>query len=360
MERKFHAEGDAPNLSTYMMNVIANVPDDDTSVINPTGAPVSTDYSMPDVYVEDTTRIQLSEIISRMTTLKTVDVSWPIGHAAIEDTRIFVDTLQLPQTYTGYADGTLPLQFTMFNGINAPDRVVKITIAPFSFPHINTPDNAVFDIFYFRRVFMIIQFVPTSAQIQNTGLNNSFTFEMRVDDITAQAVYLTPINPTYTLNRPMTGIASLSVSFRTQSPSLGGFIAIPIPPVRVPVAFVEHDAVSTKLRLVNDPITILAPVGAVYTVPIILALDPDIILPPPPHLFEDLYPNNVGYNTSNFLAVDGIRVNTFTIPTPPAAAAALIDSGNLWMIIPKNSISFVLRFSCTQSTTTNHLLPMHE
>lgn len=360
MSRYLRAEGGIPNMRAYLMNALQT--EDESSVINPHGTTYSVaTYSGSDMGLSEEVAAdasgeevstKLSEIIARIIALKTVDVSWPIGHAAMDDTRIFVDTLQMSNALGGFINGTIPLQFSHFNNISAPDRIVKITILPFSFPHIHTRTSTVFDFFYFRKVYMTIAFIPATSQIQSTAPNELFTMELDVDDIDAQAVTLRPVSPTYTLGRPVSGVTDLSISFRTAHPNLSGFVPCAIPPLRIRAQCTHCDAVYTEFTIVDGSyIGVLAPDAATYQVAVFVTRTTSGI---PPTAFEAAFDTGIGHLAYQFAAA----TSTFRTVTPGGAPMPIGEF--MWIIIPKNRVSFTMRFSCTQSTTTNHLIPVHE
>lgn len=355
----FRAGRSIVNVDDYFLATLGQFKDD-SAVMNPMNIslqPVSK-YMGNDEAVDENatdTELLLTQLADKIATKSSaVDVVWPIGHSAIDDTRIYFDTLVAPQTYGGYLNGVIPMQFNDFNGISPPDRIVKIIMSPFNFPHVYLPTSTVFDLFYFRSVFMSIYFVPTTHMVQPKSPNDFFTFEMYVNNIDSTAVYLVPIEPTFCLKQPVNVTGDLTIHFQVRSPTGSGFINCPIPPTRIHVrrTSAPPGGPTTFTLDQGQYIGVLAPAGVLYTVPVLFQQwGPVVPLTP----LETLLINSTGFPAGTFVAGPP---GTFTVPIDTSAIP--LANEDFYIFIPKNGISFTLRFSSLQPTKTNDLFPVHE
>jgi hypothetical protein len=345
------------NMDDYFIGVLSQFKDD-SEVLNPMNIAIQSN----DTPGEPTTNTEevLTRLAERVAAKNAVvDIAIPIAHSAIDDTRVFFDTLVLQQAYTGYPSGEIPIQFNAFNGLSSPDRVVKITIPSFNFPHIYLPSSVVFDVMYFRSVFMTFTFVPLTNAVQVQPPNNMFTFELYVDRIDSNSVYLIPLEPTFILKQPITISGDANIRFQVRDPR-GGMVACQIPPTRVTVRRQAWPLALTTFIIVDGTdINVLAPYGVLYTVPITFLPFSPTAWP----LGQALSESTTGFQASNFrpIVTPGGTFPGFDIPfatwgVPPAPPGM---EDRLYIFIPKNAISFTFRLSCLQSTKTNDLIPIH-
>jgi hypothetical protein len=357
LARDYRATGGVVNVSDYMMGVLGQF-HEDAVVMNPMNISLHADpidqssAAYHDAAADTDTGAILRDLADKLAARgPIVDFANPIGHSAIEDTRVFIDTSVQSQASGGYPSGEIPAQFVEFNGISAPDRIVKIIASPFNFPHVYTPTSTIFDVFYARSVFMTIRFVPATHLVQSAQPNELFTFELAVDDIESSAVFLRPLEPVFCLRQPVTITGDLTIRFQVRAPS-GGFIACPIPPTQISVARVAAPAGGPTTFSLSQGmyIGVLAPPGAAWDVPILFRRASPASAPLTP--LEAALVDLVGRNASNFTAL-----GTFTIPDDTSAIAG---APAISVFIPKNSIAMALRFSSLQATRTNDLFPIHQ
>ncbi len=281
-----------------------------------------------------------------------VDHLAPIGHSAIDDKRVYVDTLAMTLANGGFANGEIPLQFADFNGTAPPDRIVKVNLTPFNFPHVYTVGTTVFDMFYFRIVHLTIRFIPTSNQTQTMQPGDTFTFEMVVGDIDSSAVFLTPVEPTFCLGQPVSITGDLTVRFQVRMPGTGALMPIPIPPTRIiarRVSTIAAPPTTTFTLQGGIYIGAIAPPAAIYTVPVLFKQFNPIIT-----ALETALINDIGYQTTNFVAP-----SSFDIALDTTAIPIVAGQEDIYVFVPKNGVSFSMRFSSLQPTKTNDLLPIH-
>jgi len=356
VEQDYYAGRSIVNTDAYFLGVI-NQFKDDSSVMNPMGVTIRNESADPTVTTSTTTvtsdaEALMQQLADKLTTrANMVDLVLPIGHSAIDDTRVYFDTLILSRAYSGYASGEIPMQFVDINGTSPPDRIVKITLTPFNFPHIYTANTTVFDMFYFRSVFMTVRFVPSTHLIQSAQPNDMFTYELYVEDIDSSAVYLRPLEQTFCLKQPISVTGDLTVRFQTRSPTGTGFTNCPIPPTRIRAIRTATGPLPTPFTTfaLQDGVYIgaIAPPAATYTVPILFQnYNTGAAITP----LEVFLVDQIGYQSLTFVAP-----NLFNI----AVDTTLYAGTDIYVFVPKNSVAFTMRFSCLQSTRTNDLFPLH-
>jgi hypothetical protein len=350
MRRDYAAEMPPVDLSDYFMGVMSQIKDDPV-LINPSGAQIQTsDGAGPDD--SDT-----QAIVQAITQVGAHIPTYPIGHAAISDTRIYFDTLAIPAAYPGNPNGEIQVRFADLNSTTSPERVVKIALTPFQFPHIYTADTTIFDMFYFGTVFMTIRSIPNTQLTQTRESDMQFTFELRVDNPDSNSLYLTPLEPTFYLTRPLSLLSDLAVQFRVKTPG-GGYISCPLPPIQVRVRRTLAPPLGPTTFAFVDPtqyIGIIAPPGVLYTVPVLFtALQTTLV---PNQLVAGGITRAQGWVSSTFVQTPptfNIAWDSSAIPFPANPAS---DDINLF--IPKNSFGFALRFSSVNPSETNDLFPVH-
>lgn len=286
--------------------------------------------------------------------------AFPIGHSAISNTRIFLDSLILGSSYKGYADGEIPFQFSDQLGLTPPDHVVIISITPFRFPHIYTAGGIAFDFFYFQTLFVTVQFIPSTNLVHPGQPNRPFTFECALNAVNGSVDLATPFDPIFSLRQPINA-GNLSIKFQTRAPS-GGFINCPIPPTRITVIRTLFPPGGPTTFTISDGTYIgaLAPPGAMFSVPILFQRKSDAAYAPPTGLQALLY------TSSGFVASTFTASGTFTIPIdtsmwlgpPPAPTSVLVEEH--YIFVPKNGIAMGMRFACLSASKTNDLIPIFQ
>lgn len=344
----FRAGGGTVDMGAYLQASLSQF-QDDPAVINPANiAPrAQQSYAEPQTAAEAT----IASLQAATQPIQQVDLASPVGHSAIVDKRVLVDTLVARNAFIGFADGTVPVQFSDLNGTSPPDKIVKIHLAPFSFPHIFTPTTTVFDMFYFRTVYMNVRFVPSTSQYQSAQPNDLFTFELAVDSIDSSAVFLIPTEPIFFLNQPVSVAGDLSVRFQVRSPVGGGFMNCPIPPTRIHALRTATIALppSTTFQLQGGIyIGALAPPASIFTVPILFQQFNAVA-----SALETALINAVGYQSTNFVGPSSFDISVDTTAIPLGVA------DDIYVFIPKNSFCFSMRFSSLQTGKSNDLVPTH-
>jgi len=361
MRRDYAAEMPPVDLSDYFMGVMSQIKDDPV-LINPSGAQIQTS----DGASADDSDTQA--IVQAITQVGAHIPTYPIGHAAISDTRIYFDTLAIPSAYPGNPNGEIQVRFADLNSTTSPERVVKIALTPFQFPHIYTVDTTIFDMFFFGTVFMTIRSIPNTQLTQTRESDMQFTFELRVDNPDSNSLYLTPLEPTFYLTRPLSLLSDLSVQFRVKTPG-GGYVSCPLPPIQVRVRRMLAPLGGPTNFAFVDTTTytgVIAPPGVVYTVPVLFtALQTTLV---PNQLVAAGITRAQGWVSHTYA-----QILPIPLPPPPDPTVSFqIDwdssaipfpanpaSDDINLFIPKNSFGFALRFSSVNPSETNDLFPVH-
>lgn len=280
-----------------------------------------------------------------------------IAGPAIFDIGVFLDSLILPSSLNGYINGEIPFQFSDLMGLSPPERIISLALTQFRFPHIYNADFTAFDAFYFGRLYVTARFIPITNQVQDGTPNTPFTFECAITPGSGGVDEITPLDPHFIMRQPISA-TNIIVKFQMRV-ATGGFINCPIPPTRVVVA--RTPANPTMFTIMDGAdIGALAPVGAGYSVPILVRPSFQATWTPPAGLQTLLY-TQTGFRASNFIG------NTFTIPldttmwlgppAPPPPLPAALERYDI--IIPKNSVAFGMRFTCLSEALTNSIMPTH-
>lgn len=365
MMREYRAQVPPVDLRGYLMNTLSSMQDEDVT-LNPQGIGIVVDpfaggaggESSAPVPGSDSSSLEndVAAIAGKIAISGAiqVDPTMPVGHISIDDTRLYFDSLIMPASLDGYASGDVAIRFSEHNGLTTPTRVVKITINRFYFPHIYLDTSTVFDLFYHRSVFLTLSVVPTTNLVQTATPNMLFTFELHVASIDSNALLLEPVEPTFCLKQPITIAGDIVAQFRVRSSRGLGFIPCPIPPLQVMATrvFPPIPPTPTTFSIGGAYIGVLAPPGAIYTVPIYIRRIPGLV--PDTAFIATLFAAGDEYQAGTFVAP-----NTFTIPFVDTGAIPFNANDRVFIFIPKNAFAMMIRFSSAQSTVTNGLFPVH-
>lgn len=153
------------------------------------------------------------------------------------DNELYFDSLYR-DTSSNFSIGELKWSIPAQNNLQDIKNCIELTIdGKFFFPKVFAPTNAP-EFFYFRKLYMFIE----SAQIPSTGAiigvnGNKFHFEFDIDNLTGQAVLLTPVKKSFFFSTPITSISDFWVRFLvpTTNPLNPTFIGVPIPVEQVTI-----------------------------------------------------------------------------------------------------------------------------
>jgi hypothetical protein len=275
------------------------------------------------------------------------------AETGFEDIYIYFDSTQSDGD-SDYANGEIKWSITSLNNSVDIKNCVAIRIDEFYFPTIYNPTTNP-DYFYYLRVFIEVQNVPSTQSILGPK-NNKFHFECDVQNPTGQAVKLVPINNTFYFQRPLISLSDFQLRFlippTTGQPS--NFKKIPIP----------NDTVSIISLLTGgfgfNPIRFQI-TGADTTS--VLGL---VGVPPAPGIaiFISGYTSNIAAvntavnNTLGIFVTQILSSTTFEVAGIDASAVTAQYAAS--MFIPKNRIAFPVRFTSVRNKITNYLDISHD
>jgi len=237
---------------------------------------------------------------------------------------------------------------------------VEIKIEPFWFPnsYLNNGGNGVAPPytpsqpspaqFYFRRVFMLIQGLP-SRQSAQASEGKKYHFEFYVADVNGYASLLVPLNDTYYFQSIVQSITQMQAQFL-------------LPPYFTPIPLYD-DVITVTIQIPNNgqnftfqtqggvPLTIFGPIATVYNPPVAVYItganspwaDVNALLNNPLGTFVT--------QTTSFITAELSLINTTT--------DSIFSTVTATMLIPQNRIAFSMRFTSVVGQPTNYLYPCH-
>lgn len=143
-----------------------------------------------------------------------------------EDVELYFDSVYRSTSGSDLPNGLISFDISPLNNNNPLSNIIQLHIGNFYFPRVTNPrtqtDNTNYpsltytpnspDIFFYRRMYIQVTNLPF-AQSVKTGNNNSYTFEMQIDELNSNAVKLTPIKQSFFLPRPITSLSEIQLRF---------------------------------------------------------------------------------------------------------------------------------------------------
>ncbi len=269
-----------------------------------------------------------------------------------EDVELYFDSTQR-DTSSDLTVGEIKWDVTIINNSKDIKNCVEMHIGEFYFPKIYAPVGTP-EFFYFGRVFIEFQ-NASSTQATLGSNNNKFHFEFKIENITAQAVKLVPVKPTFYFQRPMTSITDFQLRFMvppvTSQSSIFKRIPIPIDTVQVTSLVtlgIGYNPIRFQINGGYDT-TILGPVGAIVS--------PGIASFISGYISNSQAVNTLVNNTNGIYITNIVDSTTFEV--------AGIDSTSVnaefpaTVYIPKNRIAFSVRFTTVKDHLTNYIGVVH-
>ncbi len=270
-----------------------------------------------------------------------------------EDTYIYFDSTQSNGT-SDYANGEVNWSITTLNNSVDIKNCIAIKMFEFQFPNILTAATAP-DYFYFLRVFVEIQNVPSTQAVLGP-MGNRFHIEFKVEDPTGQSVRLVPQDDTFYFQRPLLSLTDLQLRFlvppTTSAPA--NFKRVPIPADTVTLLSLTTGGFGfnpIRFQITGgDTTSVLGLVGSLGV--------------PGLAVFITGYASNapaVNTAVNNPLGVFATTVlDATTFEIAGINATTVTAQFTATMYIPKNRFGFRVRFSSVRNQLTNHMEFSHD
>lgn len=276
------------------------------------------------------------------------------SNTGFEDYELYFDSTQRDMS-SDYSIGEIKWSATTLNNSQDIKNCIEMKIGSFFFPKIYS-DPGKPEFFYFRRVFMEFENAPSTQAILGPN-NNKFHFEFEVDNLTSQAVLLTPIKDAFFFQRPITSITDFQIRFSVPPTNSGAsvFKRVQIPNDTVPIVALTNGGAGynpARFRIMGSDTSVIGPIGATGT--------------PGVAVFISGLATNDGVVNSNINSTAGVFITNVINATDFEIAsidATAINAASIYgasMFIPKNRIAFPLRFTCTRSQRTNFIEVSHD
>jgi hypothetical protein len=314
-----------------------------------------------------------------------------------EDWAIYFDSLYKNAATSDLPNGILGYPLAALNNNRDLKNIIEMTIGSFYFPRVTNPrvqldavnypslvlTPSAPDYFFFRRVFMQVVNLPYGQAVQG---NNSvqYQWEFQVDGTNSVAVLLTPLQPSFFLQRPLQTLSDIQFRFMTAP----NFRPIPIPNETVQIQLVLPPTNPARFRTLSPangsevlnmliPPAILQnqspPDPAQIAIPAIAA--PGIAVFISGAIFtgggirnlviEQLVNNEGGNFITNV-------INTAAASDPPRYIFEIADinatvtppvitaTNNFTMVVGYRRVAFPIRFTCVKDQLTNYITVTHE
>jgi hypothetical protein len=314
-----------------------------------------------------------------------------------EDSELYFDSLYRNAAISDLPNGLIGYALTTINNNRDLKNIIEMTVGSFYFPRITNPrvqlDSANYqslvltpnapDYFFFRRLYMQVVNMPFGQAVQASN-SVQYHWEFQIDDLNSVAVRLTPLKPSFFLQRPLQTLSE--IQFRFMVPL--DFRAVPLEPDTLSVQMVLPATNPARFRTLNTPngsdvLNLLIPPAILQnkSLPDTAQIPLPVIAAPGIAIFmsgarlqsgilsnlilEQLVNNPGGLfitsitNTAVTTADDPQYV--FTIADINGLLAPVVTStNNFTMVVPYRRIAFPVRFTCVKDQLTNYITVTHE
>ena len=148
------------------------------------------------------------------------------GQIGFEDWEIYFDSVYKNGAISDPSNGIIGYNLSTLNNNQDLKNIIQIHISPFYFPRITNPRTQLDavnypslalvpntpDFFFFRRLFIQVVNLPFGQAVQSNGSIN-YHWEMSVDELNSVAVKLTPLKPSFFLQRPLQSLSEIQFRF---------------------------------------------------------------------------------------------------------------------------------------------------
>lgn len=260
------------------------------------------------------------------------------------DKSVLLDSVFRDQASSDLPNGLITWQVSPINNQQDLSNVIAARIGSFYIPNIQAAGGKPSPLYYSRVYVQIVDMpVSGSTTAQNS---NAFHFEMTIENLTGQAVELKPIDRTVYFPRPITSLSQVQLRFMTGP----NFTRLPLP---ADTFFAQSVVVA---GFGTNPIRFTVPSSA--AIGLVGALVPGVAV------FITGYQSNdpavnvqvndpAGVYVTNVIDATTIEIAGINALTVNAVFVAQI-------MVPKNRIAPVMRFTSTSEQQTNGISVSHD
>lgn len=325
--------------------------------------------------------------------------SQPVG-VGFEEWEIYFDSKFKNDASTDLTKGLMGYNLATINNNQDLKNIIEMHIGSFKFPRITNPrvqlDPVNYpsltltpntpDFFFFRRLYVQVVNMPFGQAVQGNGSVN-YHWEMDVDDLNSVAVHLTPLKPSFFLQRPLQSLSE--IQFRFMVPL--DFRPVPLMQDSLPIQMVLPPTNPARFRIMttidgSEALNLLIPPAIIQNlsppdpvqIPIPAIPAPGIAVyitgailtdgggPPVQNLLVQQL-----VNFPNGLFITAV-INTQPPNLPPRyvfeindidatlGAPVITTSNTFTMSVGYRRIAFPVRFTCVKDQLTNYISVNHD
>lgn len=262
-----------------------------------------------------------------------------------EDIHIYFDSANNSSAANVYSSGILSWQIAPLNFQKDIKNCVILRINSFWFPRSLGFSASKPDQFYYRRVFLAFTSLP-SVQMVQAANGKQYHFELEVEQLTSDAVFLRPINDTIVFPSAINNITELVGRFMIAP----NFDPINLPPPIVAVQSVPGTNPMQFKMLQYATTEVLGPIG--------VPTAPGIAVQLSGYQSTSVGINNaVNDKQGNFVS-NIIDAETFEISGIDGSGLGSIFSAS--MTINRNRVAFQVRFTSLKAGPTNYIQSVNQ
>jgi hypothetical protein len=322
----------------------------------------------------------------------------PTSGVGFEDWELYFDSVYKNGAISDLTNGVIGFPLATINNNKDLKNVIQMHMMPFYFPRITNPrvqldpvnypslvlTTSSPDYFFFRRMYIQVVNMPFGQAVQS---NNSvqYHWECDVGNTNSVAVLLTPLKPSFFLQRPLQTLSE--IQFRFMVPL--DFRAVPIPAETLPIQMVVPPTNPARFRILNTPdgseaMNLLIPPAIIQnkSPPDPLQIPIPAIAPPGIAVFISGAELTDGGGVHNLIveqmvnSINGVFI-TAVINTEAAnltpkyifevadidatlGAPGIAATNVFVMVVAYRRIAFPIRFTCVKDQLTNYISVSHE
>lgn len=322
------------------------------------------------------------------------------GQIGFEDWELYFDSVYKNGAISDLPNGLIGYNLSTLNNNQDLKNIIQIHISPFYFPRVTNPRTQLDpvnypslalvpntpDFFFFRRLFIQVVNMPFGQAVQGNGSVN-YHWEMSVDELNSVAVMLTPLKPSFFLQRPLQSLSE--IQFRFMVPL--DFHAVPLHQEILPIQMVLPPTNPARFQVLttangSEALNLLIPPAIFQNLSPPDPLQIPIPAIPPPGIA--VFMSGAILTDGGFPAIQNLIVQqlvnsayglfvTAVINTQPAnlppvyvfevgdidatLGSPLIAVSNAFtMVVAYRRIAFPVRFTCVKDQLTNYITITHD